>query len=574
MGIVYHLFTKHDELLDAKDAARAKAVNAFGLIVSFTCVAYFLIFIRQDNHVAATYIGLLAAICIFPILLNTLRLYRLARYVYAFQAPLIIFMYALIFGKDIGVPVFLFITFAFPFIFLDSSERNLIVIFFIYNSILVLLLEFVSFPMLPEIAYDASLKPILKLAVYLTAILFAGILFFIFFRAVRVTELDLLNAKFEAEKASNARKEFLATMSHEIRTPLNAVITISNMLEDKNEPNREELVQSLQLSSKTLLNIINDVLEFSKLEAGKISMHYRPTDLGRLMENLKKAYEIMATEKGLRFNLIYDSSISKPLEIDDVRLGQILGNLISNAIKFTTKGSIDVTVTKLENDDDSELIRFSVRDTGLGIRKEEIDLIFDSFSQSSTAESRKFGGTGLGLAIVKKLLEKQGSEIQVKSKLLEGTEFSFDLKVMKSSRSVEVVNEDRLEEELQGISVLVVEDNHINAVITEKLLARWGALTDLAVNGYQAVEKAAENSYDLILMDIHMPDIDGYEAAKRIRELDNNNSRIPMFAFSADVMVNQNKESGQYFSGLLSKPVDRRQLYEALVEVIKRNQYN
>lgn len=574
MGIVYHLFTKHDELLDAKDAARAKAVNAFGLIVSFTCVAYFLIFIRQDNHVAATYIGLLAAICIFPILLNTLRLYRLARYVYAFQAPLIIFMYALIFGKDIGVPVFLFITFAFPFIFLDSSERNLIVIFFIYNSILVLLLEFVSFPMLPEIAYDASLKPILKLAVYLTAILFAGILFFIFFRAVRVTELDLLNAKFEAEKASNARKEFLATMSHEIRTPLNAVITISNMLEDKNEPNREELVQSLQLSSKTLLNIINDVLEFSKLEAGKISMHYRPTDLGRLMENLKKAYEIMATEKGLRFNLIYDSSISKPLEIDDVRLGQILGNLISNAIKFTTKGSIDVTVTKLENDDDSELIRFSVRDTGLGIRKEEIDLIFDSFSQSSTAESRKFGGTGLGLAIVKKLLEKQGSEIQVKSKLLEGTEFSFDLRVMKSSRSVEVVNEDRLEEELQGISVLVVEDNHINAVITEKLLARWGALTDLAVNGYQAVEKAAENSYDLILMDIHMPDIDGYEAAKRIRELDNNNSRIPMFAFSADVMVNQNKESGQYFSGLLSKPVDRRQLYEALVEVIKRNQYN
>ncbi len=364
---------------------------------------------------------------------------------------------------------------------------------------------------------------------------------------------------------SNVRQEFLSTMSHEIRTPLNAVTTISSLLKDRSEPEEQQLLDSLRFASGNLLQIINDILDFTKLEAGKSNLEFHPISLSRLMQNLYGTYKTMASEKGLELQLNIDRKISDGYLLDETKLLQIMGNLVSNAVKYTEKGSVNINVECSAQNQDYDIVRFSVKDTGVGIASRHLRRVFEEFFQPEAVTTRKEKGTGLGLAIVKKLVELYGSAIHAKSITGKGSEFYFELKLKRTELKQDTNHKEH--EQLKGKTALLAEDNPINALVATKLLSNWGVHTTHVVNGQLAVEKASEKRYDYILMDLHMPIMNGYDATKAIRANNRLNKNTPIFALTADITADQQEEYIDLFNGFLRKPIEIEHMYEALTEV-------
>ncbi len=379
---------------------------------------------------------------------------------------------------------------------------------------------------------------------------------------LQLEKAEILKKKNIAEQASRVKQDFLSTMSHEIRTPLNAIITISGLLNERQTPQEKELIETLRFSSNNLLLLINDILDFSKLEAGKFNLLKHPSDLKSLLVSIKKTYSSLAKEKGLPLNLFIGEKLASAYLIDETKLSQILGNLISNAIKFTESGRVDIEVIKKEEKNDCDVINFKIKDTGPGIEEEYIDTIFDSFSQSQTVTKRKVGGTGLGLAIVKKLVNLHGSNIYLDSNLGIGTIFEFDL-ILERTKIIDKAPNNS-SQKLTGKQILLAEDNLVNAMVAKKLLSNWGIETDHAKNGIEAVKKAKNQVYDCILMDIHMPEMDGFEAVKIIKDSNNFNRSTPVLALTADITVNGNSEYNIYFNDFLLKPIEKEKLYSSL----------
>ena len=373
---------------------------------------------------------------------------------------------------------------------------------------------------------------------------------------------EIIEKKNLAEQAAKVKQDFLSTMSHEIRTPLNAVITITNLLSEKSEKEEKQLLDSLKFASNNLLLIINDILDFTKLDMGKVSLEEHSVDISKLLNNIKFTYENLAKEKGLELNLFVDKGISGHYMIDQTKLSQILANLITNAIKYTETGKVEVKVQLIGFLKDSHQIRFSVIDTGLGIQEENLDSIFESFSQPKFITTRKQGGSGLGLAIVKKLVELHDSNIRLVTHPSFGSTFYFDL-ILTPSEIKETITPN-ISKLLRNKTVLLAEDNLINAMVAIKLLKNWELITDHAKNGLEAIEKAKAKKYDFILMDIHMPEMDGFEAAQIIRTHENLNQSIPIFALTADITAKLQEEYIGYFNGFLTKPIEVDKLYEAL----------
>ncbi len=376
---------------------------------------------------------------------------------------------------------------------------------------------------------------------------------------------DIIEKKNLAEETARVRQEFLSTMSHEIRTPLNAITTIVTLLGEKSDKEEQKLLDSLRFSSNNLLLIINDILDFTKLDVGKAKLEKASVNIIKMLENIWNTYEVLAEEKGLKLSLKMDTSLSKMYELDETKLTQILSNLISNAIKFTEKGKVDIEVDLLATNNNEDQVLFKITDTGEGIPESQLDEIFQSFSQTKPITTRKQGGTGLGLAIVKKLVALYGGNIELKSKVEVGSSFYFELKLRKS----EVPEKPGIQfsSQLEGKTALLAEDNAINAFIIRKLLSKWGIIIEHAVNGKDAFERAKEKSFDFILMDIHMPEMNGFEATKSIRENINPNTQAPIFALTADITAQHEKEYAHYFNGFLWKPLQIEKLFEALAAI-------
>jgi signal transduction histidine kinase/Tfp pilus assembly protein PilF len=379
----------------------------------------------------------------------------------------------------------------------------------------------------------------------------------------QLERLEMIEKNNRAESAVKVRQDFLSNMSHEIRTPLNAVITIPKLLKERADPEDQQLLDALQFSSNNLLLLINDVLDFSKLEAGKMELEYRPTDLKILLHNITNTYDSLAKEKGLSLHLKIDENIGSSYELDEIKLTQILNNLIGNAIKFTDKGSVDLIVETITQTKENVQLQFKVVDTGIGIPDDFLAEIFNSFSQPKLFLSKKHVGTGLGLAIVKKLVELYDSDIKITSKIDEGTTFSFDL-ILKPCAEPIAINTKKNEQQLKDLRVLVAEDNKVNMLVAKKLLSRWGVAADWAKDGVEAVEKAATKKYDIILMDIHMPEKNGYDATIEIRKENSINKDSRIYALTADITANMQLEYGKYFNGFLRKPIEVEKLYEVL----------
>lgn len=391
--------------------------------------------------------------------------------------------------------------------------------------------------------------------------------------------LELIDAKEKAESASKAKQKFLSNMSHEIRTPLNAVIGLSEILMMENpREDQIELLRSIKFSGENLLVLINDILDFSKIEEGKIKIEHTPFDTSQLFTNLKNTFKNKAENKNLTFDLHVDEEIPGTLKGDPHRLSQILINLIDNAIKFTEKGGVYLKITSENKTNETIHVKFSIKDTGIGISEDEQERIFERFEQAKTDTTRKFGGSGLGLAIIKNLLRLQGTDIFVKSIIGEGSEFFFSLTfgIHDQNSDPKTGKENVSNAKVNGSSgrILLVEDNEMNLKVAQRFLERWDYITDTAENGVEALEKFNSNSYDLILMDLHMPEMDGVEATRTIRSLEKDPlSRIPIIALTADVIVDEMERLQEVgMDDFVTKPFNSMELKAKIEDHIRQKQ--
>ncbi|MBP2282286.1 PAS domain S-box-containing protein [Flavobacterium sp. CG_23.5] len=379
------------------------------------------------------------------------------------------------------------------------------------------------------------------------------------------------NATTIAENALNAKQQFLSNMSHEIRTPMNAIIGFTKViLRTDLAAKQKEYLNAIKISGDALIVLIDDILDLAKVDSGKMTFEKKPFKMKSSILATLHLFETKIQEQKLQFIKEYDNKIPSILVGDQVRLHQIILNLVSNAIKFTTKGEITISVDLLHEDAETVILKFAVKDTGIGISPEKIGTIFENFQQANSETSRLYGGTGLGLAIVKQLIEAQGGSIRAKSTVNEGSTFSFTLSFQKTEADAELEDEIMiLDSEMKDIKVLVVEDIALNQLLMKTLLDDFGFDRDIAENGKIAIEKLKENEYDIILMDLQMPEMNGYETTEYIRKT--LKSAIPIIALTADVTtVDLEKCKAVGMNDYLAKPVDEKLLYSKIVSNLNK----
>ncbi len=395
-------------------------------------------------------------------------------------------------------------------------------------------------------------------------------------RELKEAEEKLKTEKERAETSEKTKQLFLAKMSHEIRTPMNAILGFARLLEETlSVKEQQEYIHIIIKSGDDLLVILNDILDFSRMEAGKITIESVQFDLRDIIHTTILMMDSKAKQKGLDIKYHVDKVVPEVILGDSVRLNQVMLNLVSNAIKFTEKGSITISVTCLEQNDDTILLDFSIKDTGMGIPLAKQERIFESFEQVTNDASRRFGGAGLGLSIVKQLVSLQDGEIFVISKPDQGSDFHFRLSFLKISEAASKAipeKEETLIESGKGIRILVVEDNQLNQMLVIKVLKKQGFETDVAENGLIALDKHQNNNFDIILMDLQMPEMDGYEATQKIRSLKPDKKDIPIIAMSAHTFKGEYEhciETGM--NDFISKPFNTKELYEKIFRLLRKN---
>ncbi len=387
------------------------------------------------------------------------------------------------------------------------------------------------------------------------------------------TIIDITSSKeteIELQRASKAKDEFLSTMSHEIRTPLNAVTGLANiLLMEEYLPDQCENLKALKYSGEHLLGLINDLLDFDKIKSGKLKIAEKDFSLNHLLENIKSHFVLRTEKQGLVFNVIKENDIPDNIIGDQLKLTQIIKNLLSNSLKFTEKGNITLGVKNLGIDENKVRLEFKVKDTGIGISKDRQESIFESFIQANSETSIKYGGTGLGLSISKKLLNIQNSDLIVESKLGKGAAFSFVI-TYKISNRLNAYEPEMIKMQPDyspiNINILVAEDNKMNVLILKRFFLKWKVDYKVAENGEELLEIYSNSDFDLILMDLQMPLLNGYETTNAIRNLpDEAKASIPIIALTAFAQTDIKQKTEQYkMDGFMSKPFNPVKLYNLL----------
>ncbi|UPS91982.1 ATP-binding protein [Bizionia sp. M204] len=390
---------------------------------------------------------------------------------------------------------------------------------------------------------------------------------------LHIKNSELIVAMEKAELASKTKANFLSTVTHELRTPLYAVTGLTNMLLDEDpKPNQIQHLKSLKFSGEYLLTFINDILQINKIEANKVDVEPENFNLKKKMTNVIAALNNSASDNNTQLHLEYDMDIPETYNADQLKISQILINLIGNSIKFTKDGDIWIRAKKLKQDGDYYTIRFEVEDNGIGISKEKQERLFESFSQGSIQINRKYGGTGLGLSIVKGLIDILKGNIYLKSEIGKGSNFIFEVPMKYAApvakpKKIEYFN-NVTEIDLENIKILVVEDNKINQMITKKILNKMKLNCEIVDNGEEAVEKVRTEAFDVVLMDIHMPGISGLEATKRIRKFNPDLTIFALTAVTIEDKMHEFDEAG--FTDIISKPFKQedfeKKLFETLIE--------
>lgn len=392
-------------------------------------------------------------------------------------------------------------------------------------------------------------------------------------------EKELLEAKKMAEEAARVKSEFLSTMSHEIRTPMNAILGFAELLLKKQHPHEDtQYIKAIKQSADNLLVIINDILDFSKIEAGKLTLEKIQFDIHDKISFLEQSFRFRAEEKEIQLKVTVDPKIPKLIKGDPYRLNQILLNLISNAIKFTKAGSVTINAEKLTENEHEILIKFEIKDTGIGIPENKLDSIFDSFTQAHEDTSRQFGGTGLGLTITKKLVDLMGGNITVDSVSGQGSVFivylRFSLELNEPETLTDTTPEASSEFEspnIEDIQILIAEDNAVNQLLIKYILEDWNLKYTICANGQEAINMLESRHFDVVLMDIQMPVMDGIMATSLIRKMPDPKGKVPVIALTADVV---NKEffssDAPGFTDYLIKPFKPNDLMDMIHKYVRR----
>jgi signal transduction histidine kinase/CheY-like chemotaxis protein len=405
---------------------------------------------------------------------------------------------------------------------------------------------------------------------FLITVVLTGIFSYVMFQITQNKEDELVKAKEQAEESARAKLKFLSNMSHELRTPLNGIIGTTNLMQlEAHLPEQKHHLDILQYSSEHMLSLVNDVLDFSKIESGKIELVNKLFSLegfaGRIYSFFAKQFEV----KGLSFTITKENIDGVDIFSDDMRLGQILHNLLSNALKFTHTGGVELLIKAETLLSDAAVIQFAVKDTGIGIAQQKLGKIFESFEQADFNTTRKYGGTGLGLSISQKLASVFESELHVSSKEGAGSVFYFTVAFKRGYKERKVLANQTVTKELsslQGLRVLIAEDNPVNMMIAKRFLQKWDVSLQEAVNGKEAIQYFKEGEYDLLLLDLEMPEADGYTALYEIRKM---NPGIPAIAFTAAIFENiTDTLLSKGFNDFLLKPFKPHELHEKLSQYI------
>lgn len=388
---------------------------------------------------------------------------------------------------------------------------------------------------------------------------------------IQTRTAELEKARNRAEANTKAKSEFLSMMSHEMRSPLNVIVGLTELLDQRQlEEPEGGFIRNVRFSAMQLLNLINDILDISAIESGKIAFESTPFDVVYAATQVFNALEQRAADKGLKWSLEVVGELPVPLQGDPAKLNQILINLLDNAIKFTRQGGVEMRIEELagRRSEGEVWVALEITDTGKGISEENQSRIFGKFEQENTSIRRVHGGTGLGLAISKQLIELQGGSISCRSKLEEGTTFRVELPFRHEARASEQrMVQDWSKVDLVGLRLLLTEDLEVNRMLIRQMLRNTGIVVFEAENGKEAIEVLKEHEVDLILMDLHMPEMDGIDATKAIREgrLEGVNAEIPIVCLTADVFK-ETKESifSAGMNDFVTKPIEMRRLYQVL----------
>jgi signal transduction histidine kinase/CheY-like chemotaxis protein len=385
---------------------------------------------------------------------------------------------------------------------------------------------------------------------------------------IKKVKTDLIEAKDKAEQAVAVKSRFLSNISHELRTPLNGIIgTTHLLLQESYSTEQQPHFDVLKFSSEHMLNLINDVLDFSKLEAGKMQLEKNTSSLRLFIEKTEAVFRGQFEQKGLLFFAEVDELLAKEVVTDFTRLSQVLNNLLSNALKFTLQGGVKLSVHLKSSNSESMQVEFAVVDTGIGIPGNKIQRVFDSFTQADIATTRKYGGTGLGLSISVRLVELLGGKLKLESLLDEGSRFSFIIPLSIPPQASKTFLDAQLAKgltPLTGMRILVAEDNPVNMMITTRFLQKWGITITQATDGEKALELFGVEQYDLLLVDLEMPEIDGFGVVESVRR---QNIHIPVIAFTAAVFSDMKEKLQQCgFNGFLQKPFKPEDLHQKILK--------
>ncbi len=536
---------------------RIKVIYLTSLVSFVTTFLSFILVTIFGNAEVSYFILFSSIVFLTTTILSKNEMAQKARVIFLVMFNLLITFLSSLLGKEASVDFFFIFAIGLPFAFFSfSRELCKIIIFCSLPFLFWLLLYFTKFRPIIDLDIHNSLyisNIVYHISITTTLLLVVFQLIYYSYINARLNQ-DAHHTKEEAINASDAKSYFLSTMSHEIRTPLNAVIGLSHILGNDN-PRKDQVqnIEALNYSGKILLNLLNNVLDFSKMQSSKIDLDEIPTDLSKAIKQIKKIHEASCFQKGITMNLEIDEDIPM-VWLDIVRFNQVINNLVSNAIKFTKKGSVTLRIRKINLKDEKVVLLTEIIDTGIGIPEDKQDTIWEAFTQASSTTNRLYGGTGLGLPIVKNIVEAMDSDIHIDSKPNKGSRFYFNIELKIATLEDLRETEYKKEYNFKGKKVLLVEDNQINVMVCKQILEKVKLDVAVAYDGLEAVNMVKENYYDIILMDIQMPVMDGYKASKEIRKF---NKYIPILALSASVFMEvKNKIIESGMNGFIFKPFD------------------
>lgn len=498
---------------------------------------------------------------------------KFSRFLFVVNYLFTVFIISVAFGRAAGIEFFYTFLYLLLFIFYSYSKEKKYIFFFIMVTTLfwmLLILKEFNFFYIPKIVDVSPLE--IKKYIYPLSFLgnyVLGLVALINFSIDNVALKKIENnSKNEALELLNLKTIFLKSFNKDIRDPLNSIIGLSHILkDDKPREDQKENIKALNISGENLLELLNNVLNLNELESQKTSLHFVKTNIHKLLDDLLRVHRANCSEKNIQLHLKIDNKFPEIL-LDKVRYQQVLNNLISNSIKFTNEGEINIEIIKKKQTKNTLIFTTIVKDTGIGIPEDKINAIWNKFTQATMSTTRLYGGTGLGLPIVKKIVESMGSKIFIKSKLGEGSAFYFDLENKLSSTSVskKVAVNSKKKINLSNKKILITDDNKINIMVCKQILKKLKCTTSEAYNGLEALSSVKNNDYDLILMDLNMPIMDGNTAIKEIRKF---NTTVPILIITASNDTNSEDFKEDAVSGFIFKPFDPEELLKNVNQIFK-----